>query len=387
MKKIGILGSTGSIGLGALDVVAKNPKKFKISALAAGSNIKELARQIALFRPSIAACATQQGARELNRLAGRSRTRIVWGEAGLEEAAATPASDIVLSAISGAAGLKPTLAAIEAGIDIALANKEVLVAAGQIVTKKAKKQKVMILPVDSEHSAIFQCLSGQKKNLLKRLVLTASGGPFYKLNSEALEKVTVAQALCHPRWRMGKKITVDSASLMNKGLEVIEARWLFDVDISRIDVLIHPQSVVHSLVEMIDGSVLAQLGIADMRIPIAYALSYPLRITNDLPPLDLSSEGSLVFHKPDLNRFPCLGLAFDAGRRGGTLPAVMNAANEIAVAAFLKGDIRFVDLPKVIAQVMSKLPVMENPSLTDILACDHEARQEAILAIIRMKKG
>ena len=387
MKKIGILGSTGSIGLGALDVVAKNPKKFKISALAAGSNIKELARQIALFRPSIAACATQQGARELNRLAGRSRTRIVWGEAGLEEAAATPVSDIVLSAISGAAGLKPTLAAIEAGKDIALANKEVLVAAGQIVTKKAKKQKVMILPVDSEHSAIFQCLSGQKKNLLKRLVLTASGGPFYKLNSEALEKVTVAQALCHPRWRMGKKITVDSASLMNKGLEVIEARWLFDVDISRIDVLIHPQSVVHSLVEMIDGSVLAQLGIADMRIPIAYALSYPLRITNDLPPLDLSSEGSLVFHKPDLNRFPCLGLAFDAGRRGGTLPAVMNAANEIAVAAFLKGDIRFVDLPKVIAQVMSKLPVMENPSLTDILACDHEARQEAILAIIRMKKG
>ena len=387
MKKIGILGSTGSIGLGALDVVAKNPKKFKISALAAGSNIKELARQIALFRPSIAACATQQGAMELNRLAGRSRTRIVWGEAGLEEAAATPASDIVLSAISGAAGLKPTLAAIEAGKDIALANKEVLVAAGQIVTKKAKKQKVMILPVDSEHSAIFQCLSGQKKNLLKRLVLTASGGPFYKLNSEALEKVTVAQALCHPRWRMGKKITVDSASLMNKGLEVIEARWLFDVDISRIDVLIHPQSVVHSLVEMIDGSVLAQLGIADMRIPIAYALSYPLRITNDLPPLDLSSEGSLVFHKPDLNRFPCLGLAFDAGRRGGTLPAVMNAANEIAVAAFLKGDIRFVDLPKVIAQVMSKLPVMENPSLTDILACDHEARQEAILAIIRMKKG
>ena len=387
MKKIGILGSTGSIGLGALDVVAKNPKKFKISALAAGSNIKELARQIALFRPSIAACATQQGARELNRLAGRSRTRIVWGEAGLEEAAATPASDIVLSAISGAAGLKPTLAAIEAGKDIALANKEVLVAAGQIVTKKAKKQKVMILPVDSEHSAIFQCLSGQKKNLLKRLVLTASGGPFYKLNSEALEKVTVAQALCHPRWRMGKKITVDSASLMNKGLEVIEARWLFDVDISRIDVLIHPQSVVHSLVEMIDGSVLAQLGIADMRIPIAYALSYPLRITNDLPPLDLSSEGSLVFHKPDLNRFPCLELAFAAGRRGGTQPAVMNAANEIAVAAFLKGDIRFVDLPKVIAQVMSKLPVMENPSLTDILACDHEARQEAILAIIRMKKG
>ena len=387
MKKIGILGSTGSIGLGALDVVAKNPKKFKISALAAGSNIKELARQIALFRPSIAACATQQGARELNRLAGRSRTRIVWGEAGLEEAAATPVSDIVLSAISGAAGLKPTLAAIEAGKDIALANKEVLVAAGQIVTKKAKKQKVMILPVDSEHSAIFQCLSGQKKNLLKRLVLTASGGPFYKLNSEALKKVTVEQALCHPRWRMGKKITVDSASLMNKGLEVIEARWLFDVDISRIDVLIHPQSVVHSLVEMIDGSVLAQLGIADMRIPIAYALAYPHRITNDLPPLDLSSEGSLVFHKPDLNRFPCLELAFAAGRRGGTQPAVMNAANEIAVAAFLKGDIRFVDLPEVIAQVMSKLPVMDNPSLTDILASDHEARQEAKLAIKKVKKG
>jgi 1-deoxy-D-xylulose-5-phosphate reductoisomerase len=387
MKKITILGSTGSIGRAALDIVAKNPEKFKVTAVAAGTNIKELARQIDQFKPHMAACQTRQGAQKLKILIGRSRTRVVWGEAGLEEAAALASSDIVLSAISGAAGLKPTLAAIDAGKDIALANKEVLVAAGQIVTKKAKSKKVMILPVDSEHSAIFQCLSGQKKDLLKRLVLTASGGPFYNLTGAALKKVTPAQALRHPRWRMGKKITVDSASLMNKGLEVIEARWLFDVDISRIDVLIHPQSIVHSLVEMIDGSVLAQLGIADMRIPIAYALSYPRRITNDLPQLDLSSERSLVFHKPDLNRFPCLGLAFDAGRRGGTAPAVMNAANEVAVAAFLEAKIRFVELPEVISQVISRCPVIEKPSLADILEADSEARREAGELIMRMKRG
>lgn len=245
----------------------------------------------------------------------------------------------------------------------------------------------MILPVDSEHSAIFQCLSGQKKNLLKRLILTASGGPFYNLTQAGLKKVTVAQALRHPRWKMGKKITVDSASLMNKGLEVIEARWLFDVDISRIDVLIHPQSVVHSLVEMIDGSVLAQLGIADMRIAIAYALAYPQRIQNDLPALDLSKEGRLDFYPPDLRRFPCLELAFEAGRRGGAVPAVMNAANEIAVGAFLEEKIRFVDLPDIIARVMSRCPAVKNPSLADVLAADGEARRQANQAIEQMKRG
>lgn len=387
MKKITILGATGSIGIGALDVVAKNPKKFKVVALTAGGNIKELARQIALFKPSVAACATKQAAGELKRLTGNSRTRILYGASGIEEAAASPRADIVLSAISGAAGLKPTLAAIEAGKTIALANKETLVAAGQIVTRRAKKKKVMILPVDSEHSAIFQCLSGQKKNLLKRLILTASGGPFYNLTQAGLKKVTVAQALRHPRWKMGKKITVDSASLMNKGLEVIEARWLFDVDISRIDVLIHPQSVVHSLVEMIDGSVLAQLGIADMRIAIAYALAYPQRIQNDLPALDLSKEGRLDFYPPDLRRFPCLELAFEAGRRGGAVPAVMNAANEIAVGAFLEEKIRFVDLPDIIARVMSRCPAVENPSLADVLAADGEARRQANQAIEQMKRG
>lgn len=387
MKKVTILGSTGSIGVSALDIIAKNPGKFKVTALTAGGNMKELAGQMIRFKPSVVAVRTKHDAQNLRNLTGVSKTRILYDESGIEEAASNPSSDIVLSAISGAAGLKPTLAAINAGKDIALANKETLVAAGSIVMQKAKKKKVKILPVDSEHSAIFQCLTGQKKSLLRRIILTASGGPFYHLSAKELKNVTLAQALRHPRWNMGKKITIDSASLMNKGLEVIEAKWLFDLDISHIDVLIHPQSVVHSLIELIDGSVMAQLGIADMRIPIAYALTCPDRIKNDLPLLDLAKAGRLDFYAPDLNKFPCLGLACQAGKTGGTAPAAMNAANEIAVSAFLEQKIRYIDLPSVIEKVVCSHMVVQNPSLADIMAADREARQKAKQVIIKMKKG
>jgi 1-deoxy-D-xylulose-5-phosphate reductoisomerase len=294
---------------------------------------------------------------------------------------------MVVSAISGAAGLKPTLAAIEVGRDVALANKETMVIAGDIVTRRAKKKKIKILPVDSEHSAIFQCLAGQKAQYLRRIVLTASGGPFYRLSRNELKKVTLEQALRHPRWKMGSKITIDSASLMNKGLEVIEAKWLFDVDVARIDVLIHPQSIVHSMIELRDGSVLAQLGIADMRIPIACALAYPDRLTNDLPVLNLSEIGLLEFFKPDMKKFPCLGLAYEAGRLGGTAPVVLNAANETAVSAFTEKKICFNDLPKVIEKVMGKHRVKKNPSLADILGTDREARIEAGMIINQLRKG
>ncbi len=294
---------------------------------------------------------------------------------------------MVVSAISGAAGLKPTLAAIEVGRDVALANKETMVIAGDIVTRRAKKKKIKILPVDSEHSAIFQCLAGQKAQYLRRIILTASGGPFYRLSRNELKKVTLEQALRHPRWKMGSKITIDSASLMNKGLEVIEAKWLFDVDVARIDVLIHPQSIVHSMIELRDGSVLAQLGIADMRIPIACALAYPDRLTNDLPVLNLSEIGLLEFFKPDMKKFPCLGLAYEAGRLGGTAPVVLNAANETAVSAFTEKKICFNDLPKVIEKVMGKHRVKKNPSLADILGTDREARIEAGMIINQLRKG
>lgn len=387
MKKITILGSTGSIGISALDVIGKNPKKFKIQALAAGGNVRVLAGQIQKFKPEVVAVRSREDALNLKNLTGTSRTKILYDEPGIEEVAAYPSSDIVVSAISGAAGLKPTIAAIEAGKDIALANKETMVIAGHIVTEKARKNKVRILPVDSEHSAIFQCLSGQEKDLLRRIILTASGGPFLNLSRQELKKVTLQQALKHPRWKMGKKITIDSASLMNKGLEVIEAKWLFNVDISHIDVVIHPQSVVHSLIELIDGSVLAQLGIADMRIPIAYALTYPKRIINDLPLLDLAAAGRLDFQPPDMKKFPCLALAYEAGQAGGAMPAVMNAANEAAVSAFLEQKITFSDLPKVIEKVMALHDVVKNPSLPDVIAIDGESRKEAENIIKGIRKG
>ena len=388
MKKITLLGSTGSIGVNALDVLDKNPKKFKVVALTAGRNIRLLAQQILKFHPKIVAVQSRQDAERLHQILGvKNNIPILYDETGIEEVASYPSSDIVLSAISGAAGLKPTLAAIEAGKDIALANKETMVVAGHIVTKKARQKNIKILPVDSEHSAIFQCLAGQRPENLRRIILTASGGPFYNLSKADLKKVTLAQALKHPRWEMGRKITIDSASLMNKGLEVIEAKWLFNLDIAHIDVLIHPQSVVHSLIELLDGSVLAQLGIADMRIPIAYAFAYPDLMTNELPLLNLAKTGPLEFHQPDMNKFPCLELAYEAGRSGGTAPVVLNAANEVAVAAFIENKICFSDLPKVIEKVLHKHHTTNNPSLENILGIDGEARMQAQSVIKKLKKG
>jgi 1-deoxy-D-xylulose-5-phosphate reductoisomerase len=388
MKKITLLGSTGSIGVNALDVLDKNPKKFKVVALTAGRNIRLLAQQILKFHPKIVAVQSRQDAERLHQILGvKNNIPILYDETGIEEIASYPSSDIVLSAISGAAGLKPTLAAIEAGKDIALANKETMVVAGHIVTKKARQKNIKILPVDSEHSAIFQCLAGQRPENLRRIILTASGGPFYNLSKADLKKVTLAQALKHPRWEMGRKITIDSASLMNKGLEVIEAKWLFNLDIAHIDVLIHPQSVMHSLIELLDGSVLAQLGIADMRIPIAYAFAYPDRMTNDVPLLNLTKTGPLEFHQPDMNKFPCLELAYEAGRSGETAPVVLNAANEVAVAAFIENKICFNDLPKVIEKVLHKHHATNNPSLENILCIDGEARVQAQSVIKKLKKG
>jgi len=384
MKKISILGSTGSIGCSALNVIEKNPERFQVVALAAGENIKLLKKQIEKFHPKLVAVGSKDNALKLSEaLTAKSKVRIFYGEEGLKEIASFP-STIVISAISGSAGLVPTLAAIEAGNDIALANKETMVMAGEIVTKRANKKRVKIIPVDSEHSAIFQCLEGNRRENLRRIILTASGGPFLNFTPNQLKRVSLDQTLHHPNWKMGKKITIDSASMMNKGLEVIEAKWLFNVDISAIDVLIHPQSIVHSMVEFIDGAYLAQMGMPDMKIPIAYALTYPERIINDLPSLNLIKIGNLEFYKPDIKKFPCLDIAYRAGISGGTAPVVLNAADEVAVSAFMNKKIRFVDLPKIVEKVLTLHGVMNNPSLDDILQTDLWARRETEKIIERM---
>jgi len=375
MKKITVLGSTGSIGVSALDVIEKNPGRFQVVALAAGKNIRLLKKQIEKFHPRIVAVSEYRDAGELRKyLSGKNKTKIVSENDGLNEVAAFAGADIVISAISGAAGLIPTLKAIDAGKDIALANKETMVMAGSIVTAAAKKRRIKILPVDSEHSAIFQCLQGQNYNSINKIILTASGGPFLHYKAKELKAVTLSQALKHPKWKMGKKITIDSASMMNKGLEVIEAKWLFNLDINKIEVLIHPQSIVHSMVEFIDGSVLAQMGIPDMRNPIAYSLTYPERIHNYLPYLNLAGIKKLEFYKPDLKKFPCLEISYEAGICGGTMPVVLNAANEIAVGAFLKKKIKFVDLPRIISRVLHTHSSIKEPSLNDILQVDEWAR-------------
>ncbi|MBN1474098.1 MAG: 1-deoxy-D-xylulose-5-phosphate reductoisomerase [Syntrophaceae bacterium] len=386
MKKITLLGSTGSIGISALDIIEKNPERFCVVALAAGENTELLKKQMEKFHPQIIYVKTKEKAAILkSSLKSNSNIEVLYGKEGIKEVASFPEADIVISAISGAAGLMPTLAAIEAGKDIALANKETMVIAGEIVTRVAKKKGVKILPVDSEHSAIFQCLEGQKMDFLKKIILTASGGPFRKMTKKQLQSVKPKHALKHPNWKMGKKITIDSSSLMNKGLEVIEAKWLFDVQISQIDVLIHPQSIVHSMVEFIDGSILAQMGIPDMRIPIAYALSYPERIKIDLPPLNLIKDGKMEFMKPDTKMFPCLKLAYDAGIAGGTNPAVLNAANEVAVEEFINGKIKFINIPKIIEKVLSLHDAVNDPSLEEIIQADRWAREHAQKIIERKR--
>ncbi len=374
-KKISILGSTGSIGRNVLKVAACFPEHFTVVGLTAGWNIDLLRQQIEIFAPRLVSVAVEEEAAKLKTLLGpASQTEIVWGQAGNQQVAAMQDTDMVVSAIVGAAGLLPTLAAIRSGKDIALANKETLVMAGRFIMDEVKKHQVRLLPIDSEHSAIAQALEAGRREDVARIILTASGGPFLNLEQENLWQVTPDQALHHPNWDMGRKISIDSATLMNKGLEVIEARWLFDVDLNKIEVLVHPQSIVHSLVEFVDGSVVAQLGIPDMRVPISYALSYPYRLDTGLSRLNLTECSNLSFLKPDTNRFPALQTAYEACRMGGCLPTVMNAANEVAVAAFLDGKLKFPEISRVVAETLTRMDFMEDKDIETILEADGIAR-------------
>jgi len=382
MKKISILGSTGSIGVSALEVIRKHADRLSVAALSAGRNIGLLREQIREFKPGVISVLHEEDARGLMRSEEMNgETEVVWGAEGLRRVATAGDAHMVLSAIVGGAGLLPTLEAIDAGKDIALANKETLVMAGGLVMEKARQRRVKILPVDSEHSAIFQCMEGHRRQEIKRIILTASGGPFLNLSVEKMRHVTVKDALRHPNWKMGKKITIDSASMMNKGLEVIEARWLFGMDIEKIHVHIHPQSIIHSMVEYIDGSVMAQLGIPDMKGPISYAFSYPERFKSEEESVDFIKTGNLEFIRPDMERFPCLKLAYEAARKGGTMPCVLNASNEIAVEAFLAGRIGFMDIPVVIAMAVAAHDVGEASSIGVILEADRWAREKAIKII------
>ncbi len=381
-KRLSILGSTGSIGTNALSIVRMFPERFQVVSLAAKKNVDRLASQIREFSPELAVVYDGSAAEALKaRLPSDSRTRVTWGEPGYQAAAAHEKADMLLAAMVGAAGLMPALAAIEAGKDIALANKETLVMAGQIVMGLARKKGVRIFPVDSEHSAIFQCLSGQRRQDLEKIIITASGGPFIHRPMAEFHTIRPEDALKHPTWAMGKKISIDSSTLMNKGLEVLEAHHLFGVSMDRIEVVIHPQSVIHSMVSYRDGAVIAQLSVPDMKGAIAYALSYPERLPLSQPPPAFDRIGTLSFEKPDLKRFPCLGLAFAACKAGGTMPAVLNAANEVAVAAFLKEEIGFMDISRVIQETLDKHRVTLNPALPDILAADRWARTRAEEAV------
>ena len=386
MKKISILGSTGSIGTQTLDIVTDHPDKFQVVGLATGNNIQLLSEQIRQFRPQIVAINNESQLEDLKSLiSDLDYTPIILaGKEGVIEVARYGDSESVVTGIVGCAGLLPTIAAITAGKDIALANKETLIAGGPVVLPLVEKHGVKLLPADSEHSAIFQCLQGLPTGGLKKIILTASGGAFRDLPVEKLPQVTVADALKHPNWSMGRKITIDSATLMNKGLEVIEAHYLFGVDYNAIDIVIHPQSIIHSLIELQDTSVLAQLGWPDMRLPLLYALSWPERIYTDWEPLNLVKAGSLTFKEPDHQKYPCMGLAYAAGRSGGAMPAVLNAANEQAVALFLEEKISFLDIPRVIEKVCDRFAIhnSSNPSLDDILAADNWARQEVSNCLI-----
>lgn len=375
MKQIAVLGSTGSIGTQVLDVVRRLPDRLKVVSLAANRNVELVAEQVREFRPSVVSVGSREDADRLRELLGsKNGLEIVSGEEGLSAAATVPEANVTVVAVAGTVGLAPTMEAISAGKDIALASKEVLVAAGSIVTRLVREKGVRLLPIDSEHSAIFQCLQGEDWSKIRRLMLTASGGSFANWPLDAIETATVEQALAHPTWTMGRKITIDSATLMNKVLEVIEAHWLFGVDASRIEVVIHPQSIVHSMVEFEDGSVMAQMGIPDMRLPIQYALLYPERVNTDLPRLDVICR-ELTFKAPDPERYPALELAYRAIRDGGTMPAVMNAANEAAAALFLEGKIGFTGIQQIVRQVMDRHTPEKTPTLDRILESDTWARR------------
>ncbi len=379
MKNIAILGSTGSIGRNALEVIAKFPDRFRVIGLTAWNNSALLQAQIIRFRPRVVAIADNCLSSELHdNLSGHDyRPEILCGHQGISDVAGMPEADIVISAIVGAAGLQPTLKAVRAGKTVALANKETLVMAGHIFTTEVRNSGARLLPVDSEHSALFQCMNGNKADSIRKVILTASGGPFLGRTARDLEHVTAADALRHPNWQMGKKITIDSATLMNKGLEVIEAHYLFNMPADRISVLVHPQSIVHSLVEFLDGSCLAQLANPDMKGPIAYALSYPERLGNVMEPLDWEKLSSLTFLKPDTNTFPCLRLAYEALKCGGTMPSVLNAANEVAVHAFLNGIIGFNAIPVIIEKTMEAHMPEEARDIDLVINTDQWARTKA----------
>ena len=374
MKCISILGSTGSIGRQTLDVA--QDLGIRVGALTAGSNVERMADQCRRFKPDVAVMATQELAGKLYELICDLDTEVLWGEEGLIKAATLPQVDCVITAVVGMLGLKPTLHAIEAGKRIGLANKETLVCAGELVMKLAKANNTEIIPVDSEHSAIFQCLMGNRDaSEIKRLILTCSGGPFYGMNQEQLASVTKADALKHPNWKMGQKITIDCATLMNKGLEVIEAMRLYDMPVDKVDVVIHRQSIIHSMVEYVDGAVMAQMGAPDMRLPIQLAITYPQRTTCCAPALDLLQCKALTFDEPDMNAFPCLALARACGAAGGTACSVMNGANEAAVALFLEDKIGFYDIYRLVDHAVSTVPFIETPTLDQILEADRLARQ------------
>lgn len=373
-KSVAILGSTGSIGTQALEVISLNPDLFSVFMLTAHSNADLLVEQALRFKPACVVICTASKYQYVKDALAASGIKVLAGAEAVTETVTSPDIDIVLTAMVGFAGLEPTIAAIRAGKDIALANKETLVVAGGLITSLVKKHKVRMLPVDSEHSAIFQCLAGEEHNEIEKIILTASGGPFRGKTSAHLGRVTRQDALKHPNWVMGAKITIDSASLMNKGLEVIEAKWLFDLEPEQVDVVVHPQSVIHSMVQFMDGSIKAQMGLPDMKLPIQYALAYPNRIQNNFRRFDFMNYPQLTFEKPDLETFRSLGLAFEALKSGGNMPCIINAANEIAVAGFLSDSISFLTMSDIIEKCMQQVPFVESPVLDDYLNTDKETR-------------
>ncbi len=375
MKKLSILGSTGSIGKNTLEVVSKHPGKFRVIALAARNSIEELERQIKEFKPEVVAVSDEAAAGQLKKKG--LPVEILTGAQGLVDVATLDSIDTVVSAVVGSPGLVPTYEAIKAGKDIALATKEALVMAGRIVMAEAAAKGVSIIPVDSEHSAVFQCLDGRDMNEVEKIILTASGGSFRDKSVSELASVTLAEALNHPNWEMGRKITIDSATLMNKGLEVIEAFWLFNVPVEKIDVVIHPQSIIHSMVSFIDGSVIAQMSVPDMKGPISYALSYPERFGDILPPLDLAKIKELTFNEPDVKKYPAIKLTYDALEAGGTMPCVLNAANEAAVDAFLNERISYTDITRVVAETMERHTVSAGDTIEEIVGVSDRAKQQA----------
>lgn len=379
MKSIALLGSTGSIGVNTLDLVRRFPDKFKVRGLVAGRNLKLLASQIREFSPDWVSIREKEEVPLLRRLLGNRKMEILWGEDGATSIVTASGVDVVMAAIVGGAGLVPTLEAVRAGKEVALANKEALVMAGEIFVHEAKKRGVRLFPVDSEHSAIFQCLQGNRREEVERIILTASGGPFLRTSLRTLNRVSIKQALKHPNWKMGPKITIDSATMMNKGLEVVEARWLFDMKPPQVEVVIHPQSIVHSMVRYQDGSIIAQLGIPDMRIPIAYALSYPHRLKVNCRSLELTRLGKLTFLPVEKRRYPALHLAYQALAAGGAMPAVLNAANEVAVAAFLERRIGFREIHRVIEKTMEAHTSTYPREVQEVLEVDRWARERAAL--------